>query len=255
MFHVAIPARYSSTRLPGKPLATLAGRTMIEHVYRLARRSSAAEIIVVTDDERIRASCAAFGADVEMSSASHPSGTDRIAELAIRRAWSADTVIVNVQADEPMLPPTLIDQVAALLAEHPGADMATLCTPIVTLEEFLDPNVVKVVSQANGRALYFSRAPIPCHRDSAGSLPAGQRSYDGSYRHIGLYGYRVGTLRRLAAAPPSDLERREQLEQLRALQMGISIQVAVARELPGPAVDTAAELKLVEGLMTTRSNG
>ncbi len=228
----------------------LAGRTMIEHVYRLAKRSAAAEVVVVTDDERIRASCAAFGADVEMSSASHPSGTDRIAELAVRRAWSADTVIVNVQADEPLLPPALIDQAAALLADDPAADIATLCTPIRNLAEYLDPNVVKVVAQDSGRALYFSRAPVPWNRDGAAAGFASQRAFQGSFRHLGLYAYRVTALRRLAATPPSLLERIERLEQLRALQLGLSIQVGIACELPGPGVDSPADLRLVESLMS-----
>ena len=254
MFRVAIPARHASTRLPGKPLAPLAGRTMIEHVYRLAMRSSAMEVVVVTDDERIRAACAAFGAAVEMSSASHPSGTDRIAELAVRRAWTDDSVVVNVQADEPMLPPTLIDQAAALLAADRQADIATLCTPITGLAEYLDPNVVKVVMQSNDRALYFSRAPVPWNRDGAPAGLASQCEFRGSFRHLGIYAYRVGALRRLAASPPSMLERLEELEQLRALQMGLGIAVAVARETPGPGVDTAADLRSVEVLMTTRGN-
>jgi len=250
MFRVAIPARHASTRLPGKPLAPLAGRPMIEHVYRLATRSSAVEVVVVTDDERIRAACAAFGAEVEMSSDSHPSGTDRIAELAVRRGWTDDSVLVNVQADEPMLPPTLIDQAAALLADDSLADIATLCTPITELAEYLDPNVVKVVMQGNGRALYFSRAPVPWIRDGATAGLASQREFRGSFRHVGLYAYRVAALRRLAASQPSRLERLEGLEQLRALQMGLGIAVAVAREAPGPGVDTAADLRSVEILMT-----
>jgi len=254
MFRVAIPARHASTRLPGKPLAPLAGRTMIEHVYRLARRSSAIEVIVVTDDERIRAACAAFGAEVEMSLERHPSGTDRIAELAVRRAWTEDSVLVNVQADEPMLPPALIDQAADLLAQDRQADIATLCTPITGLAEYLDPNVVKVVMQSNGRALYFSRAPVPWCRDGATAGLDSQREFRGSFRHLGIYAYRVGALRRLAASPPSMLERLEGLEQLRALQLGLCITVAAARETPGPGVDTAADLRLVELLMTGRGN-
>lgn len=254
MFRVAIPARHASTRLPGKPLALLAGRPMIEHVYRLAMRSSAMEVVVVTDDERIRAACAAFGAAVEMSSEIHPSGTDRIAEIAVRRAWADDSVVVNVQADEPMLPPSLIDQAAAVLAADRHADFATLCTPITALAEYLDPNVVKVVMQSNARALYFSRAPVPWCRDGAATGLASQREFRGSFRHLGIYAYRVGALRRLAGSPPSQLERLEGLEQLRALEMGLGIAVAVAREAPGPGVDTPADLRSVEILMTGGAN-
>lgn len=251
MFRVAIPARFASTRLPGKPLAPLAGLPMIQHVHRLATRSGAEEVIVATDDERVHAACAAFGAQVEMTSGSHPSGTDRIAELARRRGWADDSVVVNVQADEPLLPPALIDQAAALLVRDRRADIATLRAPIASLEEYLDPNVVKVVTRADGRALYFSRAPIPWCRDGAPTGFASQKDHQGSWRHIGIYAYRVGALHRLAASPPSALERRERLEQLRALEMGLAIVVAQAGEAPGPGVDTAADLERVACLMTS----
>lgn len=249
MFRVAIPARFASTRLPGKVLAPIAGLPMIEHVHRLAVRSGALEVVVATDDERVRAACAGFGAEVEMTSASHPSGTDRIAELARRRAWAADSIVVNVQADEPLMPPALIGQAAALLAGDPGADIATLCTPIATLEEYLDPNVVKVVIRADGRALYFSRAPIPWNRDAAPAGLASQQGYRGCWRHIGIYAYRLDALLRLASMPPSALEQLERLEQLRALQSGIAIVVAECCATPGPGVDTAADLAQVERLM------
>jgi 3-deoxy-manno-octulosonate cytidylyltransferase (CMP-KDO synthetase) len=247
LFRVAIPARFGSTRLPGKVLAPVAGRPMIEHVYRLAVQSSAIEVVVATDDERVRAACAVFGAAVELTSADHPSGTDRIAEIARRRGWADDSIVVNVQADEPLLPPALIDQAADLLGSDPGADIATLCTPITTGKEYLDPNVVKVVMRADGRALYFSRAPIPWNRVGGGL--ASQQDYRGSWRHIGIYAYRLGALQRLAAAPPSALERLERLEQLRALQTGLAIAVAVADAVPGLGVDTAADLAQVERLM------
>jgi 3-deoxy-manno-octulosonate cytidylyltransferase (CMP-KDO synthetase) len=249
MFRVAIPARYASTRLPGKPLALLAGTPMILHVHRLAGRSGAHEVVVATDDERIRAACAAAGADVEMTSAKHPSGTDRIAELAARRGWSGDAVVVNVQADEPMLPPTLIRQAAELLERDAAADIATLAAPVENLEEYLDPNVVKVVTQSNGRALYFSRAPVPWHRDGATAGLGSQTRFRGARRHLGIYAYRVDALVRLAAAPPSTLERAESLEQLRALQMGLAIAVGDARERPGPGVDTPDDLAHVERLL------
>ena len=251
MFRVAIPARFASTRLPGKVLAPIAGRPMIEHVHRLAVQSSAFEVVVATDDERVRAACAAFGAEVELTSRDHPSGTDRIAEIARRRGWADDSIVVNVQADEPLLPPALIDQAASLLANDPGADIATLCTPITAIEEYLDPNVVKVVMRADWRALYFSRAPIPWNRDGATGGLASQQVYRGSWRHVGIYAYRLGALQRLAASPPSALERLERLEQLRALQMGLAIAVAVADAVPGPGVDTAADLVQVERLMAS----
>ena len=240
MFRVAIPARFASTRLHAKVLAPIAGLPMIEHVHRLALQSGALEVVVATDDERVRAACAAFGAEVELTSGDHPSGSDRIAEVARRRGWADDSIVVNVQADEPLLPPALIDQVAGLLASDPGADIATLSTPIMALDEYLNPNVVKVVSRGDGRALYFSRAPIPWNRDGAPR----------ALRHIGIYAYRPGALRRLAASPPSALEQLERLEQLRALQIGLVFAVAEACETPGPGVDTAADLAQVERLMT-----
>lgn len=249
MFRVAIPARYGSTRLPGKPLAPLAGTPMILHVHRLAMRSGAQEVVIATDDERIRAVCDAAGAQVEMTSPRLPSGTDRIAELVARRGWSGDAVVVNVQADEPMLPPGLIRQAAELLARDAGAAIATLAAPVETLDEYLDPNVVKVVTSSGGRALYFSRAPIPWHRDGAVSGLASQTRFRGARRHVGIYAYRVEALVRLAGAPPSTLERAESLEQLRALHMGLAIAVGDATERPGPGVDTADDLAHVERLL------
>lgn len=246
MFRVAIPARFASTRLPAKVLASIAGRPMIEHVHRLALRSGAQEVVIATDDERVRSACAAFGAQVEMTSRDHPSGSDRIAEIARRLGWADDSIVVNVQADEPLLPPALIDQAAGLLAADPGADIATLCAPITAVAEYLDPNVVKVVVRADGRVLYFSRAPIPWNRDGAPGGLATQQDYRGCRRHIGIYAYRLGALRRLAAEPPSALEQQERLEQLRALQMGLAITIAEACETPGPGVDTAADLARVE---------
>lgn len=222
---------------------------MIEHVHRLALRSGAAEVVIATDDERVRAACRSFGADVELTSAEHPSGTDRLAELARRRGWADDSIVVNVQADEPLLPPTLIGQAAALLARDAGAGIATLCARIASLEEYLDPDIVKVVVRTNGRALYFSRAPIPWNRDGAPAGAGSQREFRGSMRHIGIYAYRIGVLQRLAAAPPSALERLERLEQLRALESGLEIAVEEASVAAGPGVDTAADLMQVERLM------
>ena len=249
MFRVAIPARYASRRLPGKPLVLLAGTPMILHVHRLAQRAGATEVVIATDDERIRAACAAAGADVEMTSPRHPSGTDRIAELAERRGWSGDSIVVNVQADEPMLPHALIGQAARLLEQDPDAAIATLAAPVESLEEYLDPNVVKLVTRSDGHALYFSRAPIPWHRDGARAGLASQSRFRGARRHLGIYAYRVEALARLAAAPPSTLERAESLEQLRALQLGLAIAVGDARERPGPGVDTPDDLAHVERLL------
>jgi 3-deoxy-manno-octulosonate cytidylyltransferase (CMP-KDO synthetase) len=246
MFRVVIPARYASTRLPGKPLRALAGRPMIEHVWRRAAASGAAEVIVATDDPRIAAACANFGAHVAMTDPSHPSGTDRLAEVARARGWAPDDVVVNVQGDEPLLPSANVAQVASLLLEDPGAALSTLATPIGSLHEFLDPNVVKVVADGRGRALYFSRAPIPWQRDTAPAGLGSQSSWAGALRHVGLYAYRCAALLRMAALAPSPLEQAERLEQLRALESGLNIRVAVAVQVPGPGVDTEADLVAAE---------
>jgi 3-deoxy-manno-octulosonate cytidylyltransferase (CMP-KDO synthetase) len=249
MFRAVIPARYASTRLPGKPLADIAGRPMIQHAYERVSASGAATVVIATDDERVRAAAEAFGADVQMTSASHASGTDRLAEVALRRGWRDAEVVVNVQGDEPLLPPSLVRQCAALLAADATADIATLATPVESLDEFLDPAAVKVVRRADGRGLYFSRAPIPWHRDAASGGLASQREFAGALRHLGIYAYRVGALRRLAAAQPSPLELAEKLEQLRALELGMSIVVGIALERPGPGVDTPADLERVRAML------
>jgi 3-deoxy-manno-octulosonate cytidylyltransferase (CMP-KDO synthetase) len=240
-FIVVIPARMASERLPGKPLRMIGDRPMIAWVHAQAKRSGAAEVIVATDSAEIEAACLGFGARVEMTRADHASGTDRIAEVAARRAWPDDQIVVNVQGDEPLIPPGLIDQVAALLERDPAAGMATLMTAVANADEFRDPNTAKVVTDAAGAALYFSRAPIPAARD--GGLPAAAR------RHVGLYAYRVGCLKRLAAAPIAPLERVERLEQLRALWLGERIAIADAVEAPSRGVDTEAELELVRSLV------
>jgi 3-deoxy-manno-octulosonate cytidylyltransferase (CMP-KDO synthetase) len=252
MFRAVIPARYASTRLPGKPLADIGGRPMIQHVHERVVASGAVEVIVATDDARVEAACASFGAEVQMTAASHLSGTDRLAEVATSRGWRDTDVVVNVQGDEPLLPPALVRQVAALLGADPGADIATLGTPIVSLEEFQDPAVVKLVRRGDGRALYFSRAPIPWHRDGASGGLATQTDFSGAWRHLGLYAYRVGALERLAAAPPAPLELAEKLEQLRALYLGMAIVVGEAIERPGPGVDTVDDLERVRLLLVGR---
>jgi 3-deoxy-manno-octulosonate cytidylyltransferase (CMP-KDO synthetase) len=249
MFRVVIPARYASTRLPGKPLRAIAGRPMIQHVLERASAAGAREVVVATDDERIAAACRACGADVEMTSAAHPSGTDRLAEVAVRRGWANDQIIVNVQGDEPLLAPANVAQVAELLAATPQAAIATLATPVLSHEEFLDANAVKVVRDANGLALYFSRAPIPWPRDAALAGNAGAVAWGGALRHIGIYAYRVAALKALAGMAPTPLETTERLEQLRALENGLRIAVAVAISAPGPGVDTEADLARVEALL------
>jgi 3-deoxy-manno-octulosonate cytidylyltransferase (CMP-KDO synthetase) len=249
MFRVVIPARYASTRLPGKPLRMLAGRTLLEHVYRRALDSGADDVRIATDDERVIAAARAFGARAEMTKAAHASGTDRIAEVAAREGWDESEIVVNVQGDEPLLPPVLVRQVAELLDERATAGVATLATPIESLAEFLDPNVVKVTVARTGLALYFSRAPIPWPRDGAVRGLASQTQFGGALRHLGLYAYRVGALKRLTAMPPSALEESEKLEQLRALDNGIAIAVGLARERPGPGVDTEEDLAAVAHLL------
>lgn len=236
-FSVVIPARWASSRLPGKPLADIGGRAMIAWVHERATRSGADEVIVATDDERIAEACRAFGARVELTAADHQSGTDRIAEVAERLGWSDARIVVNVQGDEPLLPPALVAQVADLLAAHDDAAIATLTTPIGSSGELDDPGVVKVVCDRAGRALYFSRAAIPWSRD-------GDRA-EVPRRHVGLYAYRVGDLKAVSAEPPCALETAERLEQLRALWLGRRIVVADAVEAPPRGVDTEQDLEAV----------
>ena len=250
-FKVVIPARYASTRLPAKALAPIGGRPMIQWVIAAAMRSGADEVLVATDDERVAS--AAVDPDgrsvAVMTRADHASGTDRIAEVARLRGWSGDTIVVNVQGDEPLLPPVLVDQVAELLMRDPMVDMGTLSTPVNSVAELLDPNVVKVVTDSQGRALYFSRAPIPWHRDGAATDLMSQTSVQGAQRHLGIYAYRVSALRALTKLPPSPLELTEKLEQLRALQAGMRLAVAVAGQAPGPGVDTPHDLERVRALV------
>jgi 3-deoxy-manno-octulosonate cytidylyltransferase (CMP-KDO synthetase) len=249
MYRIVIPARYASTRLPGKPLLKLAGKPLIQWVYERACRSSATEVLVATDDERIAAVVGEFGAPVVMTSILHASGTDRIAEVAALRQWGDEEIIVNLQGDEPLMPETLIDQAAGLLETHPRAAIGTLAARITSLGAYMDPNVVKVVADASQRALYFSRAPIPWHRDAAPAGLSSQRSYNHARRHIGIYAYRCGALRQLAAIAPTVLEQLEKLEQLRALEQGFDIRVADACALPGPDVNTPDDVALVETML------
>jgi 3-deoxy-manno-octulosonate cytidylyltransferase (CMP-KDO synthetase) len=252
MYRVVIPARFGSTRLPGKPLLTLGGKPMIQRVYECGRRSGARLVIVATDDERIAQVARGFGAEVRMTAATLACGTDRVAAVAVREQWGDADIVVNVQGDEPLMPEALIDQVAAELAARPGADIATLAVPLQSVSVLLDPNVAKVVTDLQQRALYFSRAPIPWARDGAPAGLASQRSHVGARRHLGIYAYRVSALRRIAALPPSEHELLEQLEQLRALDHGMDIRVADALVPPGIEVNTPADLAAVEALLATR---
>jgi 3-deoxy-manno-octulosonate cytidylyltransferase (CMP-KDO synthetase) len=249
VFRVVIPARYASARLPGKVLREIAGKPMLQWVHERACAAGAAEVLIATDEERILSAAHGFGAQAVLTARTHASGTDRIAEVARTRAWPAADIVVNVQADEPLMPRVLIQQVAALLTAHSQADIGTLSTPIDSLAELMEPNAVKVVSDARGRALYFSRAPIPWNREGAPAGLATQRDFSGARRHIGLYAYRVGALLRLATLPLGQLEAREKLEQLRALEHGFNIQVAEAAERPGPDVNTLADLERVAVLL------
>ncbi len=242
-FVVVIPARYASARLPGKPLADIAGRPMVVHVADRARKSGAQEVIVATDDRRIQEAVAKHGHDVMMTRADHASGTDRIAEIAATRAWPDDLIVVNVQGDEPRIPAQLVRSVADQLGKHRDAQIATACHRIHSAAEMFDPNAVKVVLDKDGYAAYFSRAPIPYARDAfkadRSRLPEGLPVY----RHLGLYAYRCSFLRIYSTLAPTAIERFESLEQLRALWHGYRISVAVTDQAPDPGVDTPEDLE------------
>ncbi len=248
-FKIVIPARYASVRLPGKPLRELCGKPMVQHVHACAVASGAEEVIVATDDERIERAVKAFGGDVCMTRADHTSGTDRIEEVARLRAWSDDTIVVNLQGDEPMMPPKLLVQVAEGLADHPDASIATLHTPLEIPREVFDPNVVKVVCDKRGFALMFSRAPIPWEREAFSEKPPRMANPSHQARHIGLYAYRVGFLKRFVDWPICELETAESLEQLRALWNGDRIYVEQAVVMPGHGIDTPADLETAEALL------
>ena len=248
-FTVVIPARYGSTRLPGKPLLDIAGKPMVQRVWEQARLSGAGQVVIATDDARIFDAAQAFGAEVCMTSAEHPSGTDRLQQVAQEMNWSDDHIVVNVQGDEPLIPPAVIDQVAANLAGHEQAGMATLCEDITELEELINPNAVKVVSDISGMALYFSRAPIPWPRDEFIHGAKAMPQSGNWYRHIGIYAYRTGFLHRYVTWPPAPLEQLECLEQLRALYNGVGIHVERAvQSVPG-GVDTQDDLRAVRALL------
>jgi 3-deoxy-manno-octulosonate cytidylyltransferase (CMP-KDO synthetase) len=236
---VVIPARYASTRFPGKVLADIHGKTMLQHVYERVLESGAAEVIIATEDRRVEEAARGFGAAVCMTSAEHASGSDRIAEVARQLGWPDSTLLVNVQGDEPFIPPDNIAQVAANLDRH-TVEMTSLRTLITDAADIENPNVTKVVVDGDEIALYFSRATIPYRRDPTTGAAARY------YRHIGLYAYRNAFLQRYTRTPPAPLEETEKLEQLRALWLGARIHVAVAHTAPGPGIDTPADLALVQ---------
>jgi 3-deoxy-manno-octulosonate cytidylyltransferase (CMP-KDO synthetase) len=247
-FVVVIPARYASTRLPGKALIDIAGKPMVVHVAERAHASGAAEVCIATDDERILHAARQHGQEAMMTDAAHVSGTDRIAQVARLRGWPDERIVVNVQGDEPRIAPELIREVAQVLARHPRASMSTACHAIRTGRELFDPNCVKVVLDHAGEALYFSRATIPWARDAFArdreAVPEGLPVY----RHIGIYAYRCGFLRDYPALAVPAIERFEALEQLRALWHGHRIAVTVTDKSPEPGVDTPEDLEAVRRL-------
>jgi 3-deoxy-manno-octulosonate cytidylyltransferase (CMP-KDO synthetase) len=243
-FTVIIPARYPSSRLPGKPLADIGGKPMIQHVYERALQSGAAEVIIATDDQRIADEVERFGGRSMLTSSEHQSGTERLAEVVEQLALSEDQVVVNVQGDEPFIPPEIIRQVADNLANQRVAPMATLAVPMAISDEVFNPNAVKVVCDSAGYALYFSRAPIPYNREQFKSLNDQQpEQVDGYMRHIGIYAYRADFIKRYVAWNESPLERIESLEQLRVLWHGEKIHVAEAIMPPAAGIDTPEDLE------------
>ena len=247
-FTVIVPARYASSRLPGMPLADLGGAPMVVRVAQRARQSGAERVVVATDDPRIEEAVRAHGVDAMMTRADHPSGTDRVAEAAMRLALRDDDIVVNVQGDEPLLDPELMRRVAATLAGSRTAAMATACHPIDHIDEAFNPNIVKVVLDARGHALYFSRAPIPWARAQFSNEPAAIPPGLPIYRHYGLYAYRVPFLRVFPSLPVAPVETYEALEQLRALWHGHQVLVDIASGTPAPGVDTPEDLARVRAL-------
>jgi 3-deoxy-manno-octulosonate cytidylyltransferase (CMP-KDO synthetase) len=246
-FRVVIPARYASSRLPGKPLADIGGRPMVLHVLERALQAGAESVVVATDDVRVQQAVEAAGYQALMTSPDHQSGTERLVEVAETLGWDDDTLVVNVQGDEPLIDPALIREAARQLVLHDDAVMATLAHPIHDHADFINPNVVKVVSDEAGYALYFSRAPIPWPRDAFAAQQAMPHEL-GALRHIGLYAYRAGFLRTYASLVSSPLERYEMLEQLRVLGHGYRISLGITPIAPAPGVDTPEDLARVRSL-------
>lgn len=254
-FTVLIPARIASTRLPNKALADIGGKPMVVRVAERAAASGARGVVVATDAESIVTACRAHGVRTLLTRADHASGSDRLAEAATRLGLADDAIVVNVQGDEPLIDPALIRAVAALLHDRPAAQMATAAHPIGDVAEFMNPNVVKVVTDARGQALLFSRAPLPWWRDGFKDGIHTLPDAPVPLRHIGIYAYRAGYLRAFPALPPAPLERCESLEQLRALWHGDAIAVHVTAEIPAAGVDTAEDLERVRALWRqSRSN-
>lgn len=245
-YHIVIPARYASTRFPGKPLIEISGRSMLQHVYTVAQQSSANSVVIATDDERIYEHAKQFCDQVLMTSSTHQSGTDRLAEVCNLMNWSGDEIVVNLQGDEPLTPVSLLTQVADNLHNNKDAAIATLTTPLTDVAEINDPNIVKVVTDKNGYALYFSRASIPFQRD----LETPQLSQL-HQRHLGIYAYRVSFLNAYSQMPQCELETIEKLEQLRAMYNGYKIHTQTAVSLPGPGIDTPEDLQKVQSLIVS----
>lgn len=249
-FIVIIPARFGSTRLPGKPLLDIGGQPMIQRVWARARQSESSRVVIATDDERVAASVRSFGGDVCMTRADHESGTDRLQEVVTQLGLGDDDIVVNVQGDEPLIPPAVINQVARNLAGSERAGIATLSKRIHDRDEIFNPNAVKVVVDASNHALYFSRAPIPWDRDAWNVRGEEVGAVTGEWsRHIGIYAYRVGFLHQFVQWPLGFLERTEKLEQLRALENGVAIHVDEACEEIPAGVDTADDLERVRRLL------
>lgn len=252
-FNVVIPARYASSRLPAKPLLDIAGKPMVIWVVERALQSGAEQVIVATDHADILQAVQSYGYQAIMTREDHPSGTDRIAEVAAHFGWSDDTIVVNVQGDEPLIDPLLIKEVAINLRDHPEAAMATACHAIHDREQIFNPNVVKVVTDKDGHALYFSRAPIPYARDAFQSESSSVELV--AYRHIGIYAYKVSFLNAYSLLEACSLEKTEMLEQLRALWHGYKISVAEAAHAPAAGVDTPADLVRVRMMLKDAAAG
>ena len=248
-FVIVIPARYASTRLPGKLLKDLEGKSIIQHVYERAAKSGADSIIVATDDDRIAAEVTGFDGDVCMTSDTHQSGTQRIAEVIQLKNISSNAIIVNVQGDEPFIPVSCIEQVAELLNKHQDAVMATLYTPLTSEHELFDSNVVKVVANNSGEAMYFSRATIPWYRGDYEHKDITEQHLKNTHRHIGIYAYRASFIHQYTSYQPSPLEEIEMLEQLRVLWYGHKIAIAEAVDVPGPGIDTVADLEKARAML------
>ncbi|MFZ7255720.1 3-deoxy-manno-octulosonate cytidylyltransferase [Avibacterium avium] len=251
-FTVIIPARFASSRLPGKPLADIAGKPMIAHVWQKAQQSGASRVVVATDNQAVAEAVQAFGGEVCMTSEHHNSGTERLAEVVEKLALADDEIVVNIQGDEPLIPPVIVQQVADNLEKN-GVKMATLAVPLNDAEELFNPNVVKAVADKSGNVLYFSRAPIPWNRDQFAGLSDEQKTQlvlQSQYlRHIGIYAYRAGFIKQYVQWQPSALENIESLEQLRVLWYGEKIHIDLAKEVPAVGVDTPEDLEKVRAIL------